>query len=151
MPLTRHMKSNLANPATNQDRTQLVAGTRAMHSAAHSGNVKYHFAPVSVVPWDQARAVSELQLDDREPDALVVVPCRGKGGFGTAALQTLIDGAAAMRVMRMDLASLQSVRDFVAELEAARLPPVKGLVCNAGLLQIQAPSVTADGFEVCVA
>ncbi len=79
------------------------------------------------------------------------MPCRGKGGSGTAALQKLIDGGASVRVMRMDLASLQSVRDFVAEFEAARLPPVKGLVCNAGLLQIQAPSVTTDGFEVCVA
>ena len=77
------------------------------------------------------------------------MPCRGKGGFGTAALQQLIDGGAAVRVMRMDLASLQSVRDFVADFAAAELPPVKGLVCNAGLLQIQAPSITADGFEVC--
>ena len=84
----------------------------------------------------------------REPDAIVVVPCRDKGGSGTAALQKLIDAGAAVRVMRMDLASLQSVRDFVADCEAAQLPPVKGLVCNAGLLQVQAPSSTADGFEV---
>ena len=91
------------------------------------------------------------QLPDmtgREPDALVVVPCRASGGTGTAALQRLIDAGAAVRVMRMDLASLQSVRDFVGEFEAAKLPPLKGLVCNAGLLQVGTPSATADGFEV---
>ena len=93
----------------------------------------------------------ELLPAGRERDAIIVVPCRDKGGFGTAALQQLIDAGTAMRVMRMDLASLQSVRDFVAEFEAAQLPPLKGLVCNAGLVQIQAPSVTADGFEVCLA
>ena len=52
-----------------------------------------------------------------------------------------------VRIMSMDLKSLQSVRDFVAEYQAAKVPPLKGLVCNAGLKEIRV-SVTPDGYEV---
>jgi NAD(P)-dependent dehydrogenase (short-subunit alcohol dehydrogenase family) len=52
-----------------------------------------------------------------------------------------------VRIMSMDLKSLQSVRAFVAEFQAAKLPPLKALVCNAGLKEIRV-SVTPDGYEV---
>ncbi|HWN36488.1 MAG TPA: SDR family NAD(P)-dependent oxidoreductase [Pseudonocardia sp.] len=52
--------------------------------------------------------------------------------------------------MRLDLASLASVHRFAdelaAELAAGGLPPLRGLVCNAGL-QVHGESRTEDGFE----
>ncbi|MFF0533435.1 SDR family NAD(P)-dependent oxidoreductase [Nocardia amikacinitolerans] len=48
--------------------------------------------------------------------------------------------------MALDLGSLASVRDFAAELRAAGLPPLRGLVCNAGL-QFTRRAYTADGVE----
>lgn len=51
--------------------------------------------------------------------------------------------------MRLDLASLAAVREFTRELEASALPPVHGVVCNAGVQQgTQGTRYTADGFEL---
>ena len=54
------------------------------------------------------------------------------------------------RPMRLDLASLASVHRFAdelaAELTGGGLPPLRGLVCNAGL-QVIGDSRTEDGFE----
>ncbi len=50
--------------------------------------------------------------------------------------------------MRLDLASLDSVREFVREVKAADLPPLKALVCNAGLQIVSADERSADGFEL---
>src|ERR1700690_1006688 len=47
-----------------------------------------------------------------------------------------LDGTAAYAQvvgLPLDLASLRSVRDFVGEFTAQRLPPLRGLVCNAGI------------------
>ena len=52
--------------------------------------------------------------------------------------------------MALDLASLASVRRFSEELarrlNAAELPPLHALVCNAGVQGARA--LTADGFEM---
>jgi NAD(P)-dependent dehydrogenase (short-subunit alcohol dehydrogenase family) len=53
--------------------------------------------------------------------------------------------------MSLDLASLDSIRAFATELagrlDAGGLPPLRGLVCNAGVQSGGRGSVTADGFE----
>jgi NAD(P)-dependent dehydrogenase (short-subunit alcohol dehydrogenase family) len=53
--------------------------------------------------------------------------------------------------MPLDLASLDSVRAFAAalagRLNTGALPPLRGLVCNAGVQSGARGSVTADGFE----
>jgi NAD(P)-dependent dehydrogenase (short-subunit alcohol dehydrogenase family) len=51
-------------------------------------------------------------------------------------------------VKQLDLASLASVRQFVAEYPQAGLPPTAALVCNAGLQVISAPRSTDDGIEL---
>jgi NAD(P)-dependent dehydrogenase (short-subunit alcohol dehydrogenase family) len=51
-------------------------------------------------------------------------------------------------VQQLDLASLASVRQFVAEYPQAGLPPTAALVCNAGVQVISAPRSTADGIEL---
>ena len=50
-------------------------------------------------------------------------------------------------VMRLDLADLQSVRDFVAEFTANH-DRLDGLACNAGLVSMgKDPEYTKDGLE----
>ncbi len=50
-------------------------------------------------------------------------------------------------VIRCDLASLASVRDFVAAFETADLPPLHAIVCNAGLQTVDT-KFTVDGVEM---
>jgi NAD(P)-dependent dehydrogenase (short-subunit alcohol dehydrogenase family) len=50
-------------------------------------------------------------------------------------------------VLRVDLASLASVRAFPTLLADANLPPLRAIVCNAGLQMVDT-SYTADGIEM---
>lgn len=80
------------------------------------------------------------------PDFLVVLGCRDArlGNEAKAKLERL--GVAAC-VLPLDLASLDSVRAFVTRFREGKLPPLSGLVCNAGLQNVGPPLRTADGFE----
>jgi NAD(P)-dependent dehydrogenase (short-subunit alcohol dehydrogenase family) len=49
--------------------------------------------------------------------------------------------------LELDLASLQSVRNFVRQLSEVNIPPLKGLVCNAGVQIVSGDTFTVDGFE----
>lgn len=49
--------------------------------------------------------------------------------------------------LELDLASLQSVRHFVQQLSQLNIPPLKGLVCNAGVQIVSGTTFTVDGFE----
>ncbi len=49
--------------------------------------------------------------------------------------------------LELDLASLQSVRHFVQQLSQLNIPPLKGLVCNAGIQIVSGNTFTVDGFE----
>ena len=49
--------------------------------------------------------------------------------------------------MKLDLASLESVRQFASALAERDLPPLRGLVCNAGLQVVSGSTFTEDGFE----
>ena len=87
------------------------------------------------------------------PPWQVVLACRNQER-AQAAVTRLIEAVGhggRAEAMPLDLASLASVREFGAELvgrlSAGALPPLHGLVCNAGLLTGARPSVTADGFE----
>jgi len=53
-----------------------------------------------------------------------------------------------VEAMELDLASLASVRSFAGELARRDdLPPVRALVCNAGLQMVSGSTHTEDGFE----
>jgi light-dependent protochlorophyllide reductase len=56
-------------------------------------------------------------------------------------------GNDAVSAMSLDLGSLDSVRRFAREIEAADVP-LRALVCNAGLQVSRAPQRSADGFEL---
>ena len=49
--------------------------------------------------------------------------------------------------VKLDLASLQSVLHFVKQLPQLNIPPLKGLVCNAGIQIVSGNTYTEDGFE----
>jgi light-dependent protochlorophyllide reductase len=65
------------------------------------------------------------------------------------AVKRLAGVAADARVVALplDLASLQSVRNFAREFTAQGLPPLRALVCNAGIQVISGTTFTEDGFE----
>lgn len=51
-------------------------------------------------------------------------------------------------VIELDLASLSSVSGFPARYAAAELPPLRALICNAGLQMTSAAHRSEDGFEL---
>jgi light-dependent protochlorophyllide reductase len=51
-------------------------------------------------------------------------------------------------VLNVDLASLASVRAFIADRRDAELPPTRALICNAGVQVISDTRLTADGYEL---
>jgi len=83
----------------------------------------------------------------------VVLACRNQER-GRAAASQLTPAAGTggqVEVMRLDLASLASVRVFATELAASvrtgAIPRLYGVVCNAGVQSWTKRSLTADGFE----
>lgn len=82
----------------------------------------------------------------QEPGALVVIACRDPAR-GEAAAAALRQAGGAVRVLPLDLASQRSVHDFADAFRTAGLPPLLGLVCNAGVQDHGKPTRTADGHE----
>jgi NAD(P)-dependent dehydrogenase (short-subunit alcohol dehydrogenase family) len=87
------------------------------------------------------------------PPWQVVLACRDQER-GRAAVERLTQvGGTPGRVeaISLDLASLASIRVFATELaarvRAGAIPPLHGLVCNAGVQSWTKRSFTADGFE----
>jgi NAD(P)-dependent dehydrogenase (short-subunit alcohol dehydrogenase family) len=86
----------------------------------------------------------------------VILACRDPAR-AQAAVEHLRDVAKAagssarVEAVRLDLASLKSVREFAGEvgrrLDAGKLPPLHALVCNAGVQSGAKQTFTADGFE----
>jgi len=85
-------------------------------------------------------------IGSEDPGAVPVIACRNvtAGIVAKAELKKLGVTAA---VLPLDLASLASVREFVTLFRVSQLPPLAGLVCNAGLQNVGPPERTVDGFE----
>eukprot|EP01063_Lacrimia_lanifica_P024442 TRINITY_DN32347_c0_g1_i1.p1 TRINITY_DN32347_c0_g1~~TRINITY_DN32347_c0_g1_i1.p1 ORF type:complete len:333 (+),score=79.45 TRINITY_DN32347_c0_g1_i1:94-999(+) len=99
----------------------------------------------------------EVAEDLARRGAVVVLGCRdaGKAAAAAAAIRAA-SGNVNVHTLPLDLASLESVREF-AEVVAARLPAwapgdgaaVDALVCNAGVwVPMDQQRQTADGYEV---
>ena len=79
----------------------------------------------------------------------VVLACR-RTDAGREAAWSFSGLNGSHEVMRLDLADLQSVRDFVAEFTANH-DRLDGLACNAGLVSLgQGPQYTKDGIELTI-
>jgi len=57
-------------------------------------------------------------------------------------------GSECVTSLRLDLASLASVRRFADTYAAQDLPPLRALVCNAGVQVVDRVAYTEDGFEL---
>ena len=79
----------------------------------------------------------------------IVLACRNTEK-GTQAAETIIAEAnnRNVSVLELDLASLDSVRNFVEEYQRKSLPELHALVCNAGLTNGDELNYTKDGFEL---
>lgn len=78
----------------------------------------------------------------------VVIASRD-AGRAEAAVARLIatTGNPAIEALPLDLASLASVRAFAAGYDERTRPPLRALVCNAGIQIARGITYTADGFE----
>ena len=80
----------------------------------------------------------------------VIMACR-RTNAGEEAAQSLSGLKGSYEVMKLDLADLQSVRDFVAEF-LEKYDRLDGLDCNAGMVNMKSePVYTKDGFEITMA
>ena len=96
---------------------------------------------------------ASLLVSPEGPPWHVVLACRDKERAQGAVERLAQVAGASHRVeaMSLDLASLASVRAFATELASrvrvGAMPPLHGLVCNAGVQSGTKRSFTADGFE----
>ena len=82
-----------------------------------------------------------------DKDAMVVIACRNPQlGQDAVARLTAFGGHAAF--LPLDLASQASIREFAEAYRHAGLPPLKGIICNAGMQNVAAPTKTIEGYEL---
>jgi NAD(P)-dependent dehydrogenase (short-subunit alcohol dehydrogenase family) len=83
-----------------------------------------------------------------QPDWHVIIASHNQQQ-GTLAANTLkcATGNQHIEWMSLDLASLASVRTFAREVAVRDLPPLRAVICNAGLQVVSGTTYTQDGFE----
>ena len=83
-----------------------------------------------------------------ETEYFIIMACRNpeKAEEAKAALISET-GNKNIEVMGLDLSSLQSVRNFAKDFDNATLPPLYGIVCNAGIAGFHAGK-TVEGYEL---
>jgi NAD(P)-dependent dehydrogenase (short-subunit alcohol dehydrogenase family) len=98
-------------------------------------------------------SASALLASKESPAWHVVLASRNeqRARDAVARLTEIAGTSGRVEAMALDLASLESIRAFAGELtdrvRTGALPPLRGLVANAGVQSGTTPSVTADGFE----
>jgi NAD(P)-dependent dehydrogenase (short-subunit alcohol dehydrogenase family) len=78
----------------------------------------------------------------------VVIAGRNKQRITEAAkrLEAIVPNSQ-VEALSLDLASLKSIRNFIEEFTAQDLPPLRAVVCNAGIQVVSGTTFTEDGFE----
>ena len=78
----------------------------------------------------------------------VVIAGRNKSRISEAAKRIeAVAPNSQVEALTLDLAALKSVRNFVEEFTAQGLPPLRAIVCNAGIQVTAGTTYTEDGFE----
>ncbi|MET4781401.1 SDR family NAD(P)-dependent oxidoreductase [Glaciihabitans sp. UYNi722] len=85
-------------------------------------------------------------IASRSARSAVILACRNmaKGVEAERAI-TEATGNTRVRAMRLDVSSMSSVREFVAQWVTQPEPPIDAVICNAGIAGGSGP--TADGFD----
>src|SRR5271168_1935466 len=93
--------------------------------------------------FEAARAIAESNQGWH-----VVIACRN-ARKAAAAVQKITSGTAKgwVEAMSLDLMSLASVRSFAQAYAGRDLPPLRGVVLNAGSQFVKGTTYTQDGFE----
>ena len=93
--------------------------------------------------FEAARAIAESNQGWH-----VVIACRN-ARKAAAAVQKITSGTAkgGVEAMSLDLMSLASVRSFAQAYAGRDLPPLRGVVLNAGSQFVKGTTYTQDGFE----
>jgi light-dependent protochlorophyllide reductase len=91
--------------------------------------------------FECARALAETH------DWHVVIACRDVEKGREAVKRLAHAGYKEIEAMTLDLASLESVRNFVRHYAAEPRPPLRAIVCNAATQIVTGTTYTGDGFE----
>ena len=87
----------------------------------------------------------QLALD---PELHLVLACRNADKANSAVAKIKADrNTQQIEAMNLDLASLDSIRSFAAQFGDRNLPPLQGIICNAGVQFVQQQTYTKDGFD----
>lgn len=82
-----------------------------------------------------------------DPKLQIVLAVRDKTK-GEEAAKRLSGKGPSVLCMPLDLASLESTRRFVADYGERNLPPLRALVCNAGIQVVNGAALSRDGYEL---
>jgi NAD(P)-dependent dehydrogenase (short-subunit alcohol dehydrogenase family) len=87
-------------------------------------------------------------IAEADKNSYVILACRNAAKAKNA-VDSLIKktGNRNISTLELDLASLESVRNFVRQFSNSNYPPLHALVCNAGLIMIDKTYYTKDCFE----
>jgi len=78
----------------------------------------------------------------------IIIACRDRQKASEAIDRLMAHSPKAkIEAIPLDLASLESVRNFVKDFTSRDLPPLRGIVCNAGIQVASGMTYTQDEFE----
>jgi hypothetical protein len=82
------------------------------------------------------------------PDWHVIIASRDHSKSSEAASSIIAEaGNSAVTAMEVDLASRDSIRRFATDFTARALPPLRAIVCNAGIQIVSGITYNGDGYE----
>ncbi|CAI7624323.1 unnamed protein product [Penicillium viridicatum] len=87
-----------------------------------------------------------LEIARQHPEYRVIIACRSDPYQVTKEMNTLLHQTNVTWIP-LDLSSLETVRNFAAQWESHKYPPIQSLVCNAALQFPGAAEYTVDGYE----
>ena len=83
-----------------------------------------------------------------DPCCTVIIAGRNTQRISDAAQKLKEDtGSDSIAPLKLDLASFASIREFASSFSQGQFPPLKCLICNAGIRVTQSIQVTQDGCE----
>ena len=82
----------------------------------------------------------------KDSSVLVMIACRDIQK-GEEAARRMREAKGNAKVLPLDLSRQASIRGFVEEFRKGQFPPPAGIVCNAGIQNVGAPTKTEEGYE----